>query len=304
MVDRRALALCLACALAGCTALPGISPESPGSPGPTTTAGATASAVPTGGPSTTASGTATGTETATGTGTAPPTTGPGTDSQGPFTVEYAVRAGSVADAFASVTVEFEVVFAERAGDLDYCIGTLLSSRYEVTATPLPSPAGACDSVSGITVDLAALNDTRNLGPFTAAGRYDGAHALVVRDVVPVYENGTTVTAVHDVDFRPHSQEGRDPGYYGVEINVTAAGSDAPWQFVVSEREFTPFDVATPTGTPAGNGTGTPAANGTGTPAANGTGSPAGSDTATATAAVTATAGESGSGAEAATSTAS
>lgn len=277
MADGRVLLLCLVCALAGCTAIPGISPESTASPGPTATSGATASPVPTGTgvPATTASGTPTATATATG--TAPATTSGGDGGSSPFTVTYAVRAGSVAEAFSSVRVEFEVVFAERAGDLRYCIGSLLSSRYEVTATPLPTPAGGCDSVTGPTVDLATLNGTRTLGPFTAAGRYDGAHALVVRDVVPVYENGTTVTAVHDVDFRAHSQQGRDPGYYGVEFNVTAAGSDAPWQYVVSDRSFEPFDVGTPTSTPAVNATGTATAdgNGTATATAGGTDTAAG-----------------------------
>jgi hypothetical protein len=264
MGNRGVLLLCLVCVVGGCTALPGVSPDATTSPGPNATSGPTASAVPTGATSPTAS--ATTAEAGTETRANPGTTSAGTDRSSPFTVEYAVRAGAVDEAFQSVTVEFEVVLAQRADDLRRCIGTLKSSRYEVTPTPLATPVSDCHSVTGITVDLATLNGTRNLGPFTAAPRYDGAHALVVRDVVPVYENGTAVTGVHDVDFRAHSREGRDPGYYGVEINVTAADADAPWQYVVSERNFEPFDVVTPTGTPSGNGTATATANGTGTPA--------------------------------------
>lgn len=258
MVDRRALALCLLCVLGGCTAIPGISSDATPTAVPNGTAPPTQSAVPTGG-----TATAGGTPAATATGTA---AGPATPTATPadFAVEYVVTGGSLPDGVASLTVEFEVVFAERADDLDYCVGALFSSEYEPTATPLPSPVGACRSVTGITVNLTALEGTRSLGPFVAPGRFDGAHALVVNDAVAVYDNGTRVTDVHDIDFIAHSQDGRDPGVYGVQIGVTdQTAPGEPWEYAVVTRSFDP-GLAVRSPTPAGNGTGTPAGNGTAT----------------------------------------
>jgi hypothetical protein len=263
MGDRRALALCLLCVLAGCTAIPGISSEATPSPTSNGTAAPTATAATTAGTAT-AGGTATGTGPATTAGTAAPTATPAD-----FAVEYVVAGGGLPDGVASLTVDFEVVFAQRADDLDYCVGALFSSEYEPTATPLPSPVGECRSVTGLTVNLTALNGTRSLGPFVSPGRFDGAHALVVNDAVAVYDNGTRVTDIHDIDFIAHSQDGRDPGYYGVQIGVTdQTAPGEPWQYAVVTRTFDP-GVAVGTPTPAGNATGTPA----GTPANDTTGTP-------------------------------
>jgi hypothetical protein len=195
------------------------------------------------------------------------------------TVEYVLRAGSVPAEFQSVTVEFEVVFAEQSSDLDECIGTLLGSRYEPTPTALPSPVGGCHSEPVSSVDLAALNGTRTLGSFTAPGRFDGAYALVVRDVVPVYGNGTAPTAVHDTDFLAHARQGRGPGRYGVEIGIAKAAADRPWTYAVVRRNFDPAVSSTiSTGTATGPGTGTAGATGTSTSAGTGTTAGAGTNT--------------------------
>ncbi|MEF8884281.1 MAG: hypothetical protein V5A44_04055 [Haloarculaceae archaeon] len=256
MRGRHVLLVSLVCLAAGCTAVPGISPESPTSPAPTATGNGTAVTTAV----TTAPATGTGTATRAAT-TAPGTAGP-TPTPADFAVEYLVTGGSFPDAFQSVTVEFEVAFAQRADDLDYCIGGLFSGKYEPTATPLPTPAGDCRSVSGITVNLTGLDGTRSLGPFVAPGRFDGAHALVATDFVAVYENGTRVTDIDDIDFVVHRQEGRDPGYYGVQIGVTGETAPGePWRYAVVQRSFDP-GVAVGTPTPAGNATASPAGNGT------------------------------------------
>jgi len=269
----------LCVALAGCAALPGLSTETPGAPTPTGT-GAAGTA-----------GTAQTTGITTGTGTAPPATGTGTGTATAtprpenVTVEYVIRAGSVPAAFQSVTVEFEVVFAERSSDLEECIGTLLGSRYEPTPTPLPTPVGGCRSASGLRADLAALNGTETLGPFTVPGRFDGAYALVVRDVAPVYGNGTAPTAIHDTDFRAHVQPGRGPGRHGVEIGVTIAAGDTPWTYAVVDRDFDPAGNTTAgTGTDTGTNGSTGTATGTaaGSPTSTRTGTTAGTSTGTGT----------------------
>jgi|GEM_PF-1727343 len=275
--------------LTGCAALPGIATQTPGSPTATGTGVGTGTVATTGAPT----GTGTGTAGTASTGTGSPTSTP---QPGNLTVEYVVRSGSVPSELGSVTVEFEVVFAERAGDLQECIGTLLGSRYEPTATPLPTPAGGCHSESGLSVDLAALDGTQTLGPFTVDGRFDGAHALVVRDVVPAYGNGTAPTAIHDTDFRAHVESGRSPGRFGVEIGVAiAAGADTPWKYAVVDRDFVPgtgSDSGNATGTDTGNGTGTGTSTGTSTGTGTGTGmgTHAGSGTGTSTGTGTGTQG--------------
>jgi len=274
------VALCVC--LAGCAALPGLSTETSGSSTPTGTGAA-----------------GTGQTTATtGTGATAPATGTGTGVETPtprpenLTIEYVLRAGSVPAEFQSVTVEFEVVFAERSSDLDECVGTLLGSRYEPTPTALPSPVGGCHSEVVPSIDLAAVNGTRTLGSFTAPGRFDGAYALVVRDVVPVYGNGTAPTAVYDTDFFAHARQGRGPGRYGVEIGIAVAVADRPWTYAVVRRNFDPganrtvsTDTATGPATGTASDTGTSTSAGTGTRAgtgANTTGTEAGSNTGTGT----------------------
>jgi len=282
--------------LTGCAALPGIATQTPGSPAPTGTGVGTAAT--TGAPT----GTGTGTAGTASTGTGSPT---GTPQPGNLTVEYVVRSGSLPPELGSVTVEFEVVFAERAADLRECIGTLLGSRYEPTATPLPTPVGGCHSESGLSVDLATLDGTQTLGPFTVDGRFDGAHALVVRDVVPAYGNGTAPTAIHDTDFRAHVESGRSPGRFGVEIGVAIAADDTPWKYAVVDRDFVPgTGNSNATGTATGNGTGTGTSTGTstGTGTGTGTGTQTGSGTGTSTGTGTGTQG-SGTGTSTGTSAA-
>jgi len=282
---RYVLPICLLCLLAGCGALPGVSVETPANATSAGTDGPAATGAPTAGDGG-AGASQTGTAGGAGGGTAAPTP---TAEPEDLTVEYAVRPGAIASAFQSVTVEFEVVFAERASDLDRCIGTLLGSKYEPTPTALPTPTGACQSQSGLSVDLTGIDGTETLGPFTVDGRFDGAYALVVRDVVPVFADGTAPTAVYDTDFLAHAQRGRGSGRYGVEIGITDAGGDVPWDYAVYER---PVDAdanastGTATGTPGnatatpGNATSAPTATSAGPATPAGTGTPAGNDTAT------------------------
>ena len=279
---RYVLPLCLLCLLAGCGALPGVSVETPVN---ATSAGTDGPAATTGAPTAGDGGAASPTGTAGGSGdeTATPTPTP---EPADLTVEYVIRPGAVPSEFQSVTVEFEVVFAEQASDLDRCIGTLLGSKYEPTPTALPTPTGACQSQSGLSVDLTGIDGTETLGPFTVDGRFDGAYALVVRDVVPVFADGTAPTAVYDTDFRAHTQRGRGSGRYGVEIGITDAGGGVPWDYAVYERSVDPNANATTgtvTGTPAGtatpgNATGAPTATPAGTATPPGTNTPAGNGT--------------------------
>ena len=279
---RYVLPLCLLCLLAGCGALPGVSVETPVN---ATSAGTDGPAATTGAPTAGDGGAASPTGTAGGSGdeTATPTPTP---EPADLTVEYVIRPGAVPSEFQSVTVEFEVVFAERASDLDRCIGPLLGSKYEPTPTALPTPTGACQSQSGLSVDLTEIEGTETLGSFTVDGRFDGAYALVVRDVVPVFADGTAPTAVYDTDFRAHTQRGRGSGRYGVEIGITDAGGGVPWDYAVYERSVDPDANATTgtvTGTPAGtatpgNATGAPTATPAGTATPPGTNTPAGNGT--------------------------
>lgn len=156
--------------------------------------------------------------------------------RGNVSAEYLLAAGDISDRFESVTVTLEVTFAEREADLRECVGLLFGSRWEPTPTPLPTPVGGCHTSEPVTVDLTELEDTRSIGVFTADGRFDGAHALVVRDVVPRYANGTAVTDLHDPDFRASHVEGPDGGRHVVTIGVTESRDSAdPWKYVVSHE---------------------------------------------------------------------
>jgi hypothetical protein len=148
-----------------------------------------------------------------------------------------------------------------------------------------------------------LNGTQTLGSFTVPGRFDGAYALVVRDVAPVYGNGTAPTAIHDTDFRAHVQAGRGPGRHGVEIGVTIAASDRPWTYAVVDRAFDPDrNSSAGTGTEAGPNATTETAAGTGTSTGGSTGTDAGTGTDTGAGADTGsdTAGSPGTGTRTAT----
>lgn len=162
-------------------------------------------------------------------GSPTPTTTPTAE---PVTVEYVVRAGSIPDEFDSVTVHFEVAFAENRGDVRECTGTMMDSRYDPTPTPLPTPSGECHTVEDLTVDLTGINGTRSLGTFTVEGRFGTEHALVVHDVVPTDENGSRVERIHDTDFRGLERHG--PGRYGLEIGVSDAPEDVGWLYRVDE----------------------------------------------------------------------
>lgn len=221
-------------ALAGCVSGPGTPTDGAGgSPTPTPTQSPAGTVTPTAPSAPTDTETPTSTDaepsasTSTDAGTPP---SPSTSIPEPVTVEYVVRAGSIPDEFDSVTVHFEVEFAENRGDVRECTGTVLDSRYDPTPTPLPSPTGECRTVEDVTVDLTEVNGTHSLGNVTVPGRFGAEHALVVRDVVPVYENGTRVERIHDTDFRGPYRHGA--GRWGLEIGVSDAPDDVGWTYQV------------------------------------------------------------------------
>lgn len=159
-------------------------------------------------------------------------------------VEYRLRVGDIADTVAHVYVDFAVYFAEHPDDVYACTDAapLMDNQFDPTPTPLPTPAGECERFDVPRVDLAALNDTRTLGPFTASGTYAGGHSLVVHDVTVVLENGTTAEDVYDTDFRAITEEVPPSGADGVEISVTDyqdSDENLRWRFGVDADRFDP-----------------------------------------------------------------
>lgn len=213
-MDRLAIAVLLCCvAVTGCI----------GSPGP-------GAGTPTPDPGTSE----TPTEPTTG---VTPTTGES------VSVEYVVRAGSIAETVAHVHVDFAVYVAERPGDVYACTddAPLYDNQYDPTPTPLPTPAGQCERFDVPEVDLASLDGERSLGEFDVDATYSG-HTLVVHDVTVVLENGTTASSVYDTDFRAVTEEEPPSGTYGVEIGVTdysESDEDRSWRFGVLVDQFDP-----------------------------------------------------------------
>jgi hypothetical protein len=176
------------------------------------------------------------------TGATPTVTGTAESEE--VSVEYRLRAGSIADTVAHVYLDLAVYFAEHPEDVYACTddAPLMDNRYDATATPLPTPAGQCERFDVPPVDLAAMNDTRALGPFEASATYAEAHTLVVHDVTVVLENGSTAEDVYDTDFRAVTDRARPSGTHGVEIGVTDyRGSDENlrWRFGVAVETFDP-----------------------------------------------------------------
>lgn len=159
-------------------------------------------------------------------------------------VEYRLRAGSIADTVAHVYVDFAVYFAEHPEDVYACTddAPLMDNQFDPTPTPLPTPAGQCERFDVPRVDLATVNGTRSLGRFDASGTYAGAHTLVVHDVTVVLENGTTADAVYDTDFRAITERSTPSGTHGVVIGVTDyrdSDRDRRWRFGVDVDRFDP-----------------------------------------------------------------
>lgn len=180
-----------------------------------------------GDPSTTGSGIGTATRTAGAPG---------------VSVEYVVRAGSIPDHVAQLSVDFAVYFAERSDDVYPCTddAPLMDNRYDPEPTPLPVPEGECEQFDVPRVDVAALDGTRTLGPFEANDTFSGGHTLVAHDVTLVLEDGTFATEVHDTDFRAVTERTTPSGTYGVEIGVTDyEGTDDPprWRFGIHTERF-------------------------------------------------------------------
>lgn len=152
-------------------------------------------------------------------------------------VSYVLRAGNMPETVAHVHLDLAVYLAEHAEDVYACTdgAPLMDNEFDPSPTPLPTAAGRCERVDVERVDLARLNGTRTLGPFTASGTYSGGHSLVVHDVTVVLENGTTATSVYDTDFRAVTEQATPSGSMGVEIGVTdhRGSDDLRWRFAVT-----------------------------------------------------------------------
>lgn len=157
---------------------------------------------------------------------------------------YVVRAGGIPDGIAHVYLDLAVYLAERPGDVVACTegAPLFDNRYDPEPTPVRTPAGDCETVEVPRIDLAAVNGSRTLGPFSRSDTYAGGHSLVVHDLTIVLENGSTATAVHDTDFRAVFEESPAAGRYGVLIGVTdhrGAEGAPPWRFGIEVERFDP-----------------------------------------------------------------
>lgn len=152
-----------------------------------------------------------------------------------LTFEYVVRRSSVPDSVEHLYFEFGVYTAERKDDVLQCTDNapLMNNRYDPEPTPLRTPAGQCTRFDTQRIDLAAADGPWVLGPFTVPENRANAHTLVVHDVKLVLENGSTVSAVYDTDFRAITDKTPPSGTYGVEFNVTdyeGTDRDVPWRF--------------------------------------------------------------------------
>jgi hypothetical protein len=165
---------------------------------------------------------------------------PATTAPGEVGVEYVVRAGTVPDAFQSVTVTLQVVFVEEPGDMGPCWRETFSGPYEPTPTPIAMPEGDCYRSETVTVDLAALDGDRSLGRITAPGSYDVGHALVATNVTATDRNGSAVGGIRGATGkRVAVVEGEPAGRYRVTLSVESY-ADRPYDywFVAEETERT------------------------------------------------------------------
>jgi hypothetical protein len=155
----------------------------------------------------------------------------------PVGVEYVVRAGTIPDAFESVTVTFQVVFVERAEDMGPCWRETFGGPYEPTITPIAPPSGECRRSESVTVDLTDLDGERSLGRLTAPGRFAAGHALIATNTTATYRNGTTVTGMRGAsDKLVTTVEGRPSGQRRVTLSIEAY-DDRPYDYwLVAEDE--------------------------------------------------------------------
>lgn len=167
---------------------------------------------------------------------------PETTERGNVSVDYVVRADSIADNVAHVYVDFSVYFAEYAEDIYACTegAPLFENKYDPTPTPIATPAGHCAEFDAPRVDITTLNGTQSLGRFNASARYSGGHTLVVNDVTVVLENGTTASDVYDTDFRAITEQTTPSGIYGIEFSVTDykdSDRDVLWRYGIDAERF-------------------------------------------------------------------
>lgn len=238
------LCLVLALGVAGCVTAPG------GSPTPEPTGATTPQVTPSpAGSETGNAGTVTPTapsetrEAATTTG--PATTVPATSGEA-VTAEYVVRPGELPPEFESLTVTFAVLFA--SGDVHGCADAtaLLSGPEDPTPTPFPTPEATrgvdCVTYENLTVDLADSDGPQSLGAYSVPSSVAGEYALVVRDVVGTYENGTRETDIYEDDFWVHGADGESQRV-GIEFDVNRSADRRSdfWRYETSTTAFDPGD---------------------------------------------------------------
>jgi len=196
------LVVVLSLILAGCA---GLAPEA----SPTDTPESTATAEPT---------------------TTTATTEPTTATPAPVGVEYVVRAGTIPDDLRSVNVTLQVVFVGRSEDMGPCWRETFTGPYEPTITPIAPPSGECRRSEPVTLDLTDLDDGRSLGRFTAPGRFDGGHALLVTNVTATYRNGTAVSGIRGATGkRANVVAGRPAGRHRVQLSMESY-TDRPYDY--------------------------------------------------------------------------
>jgi hypothetical protein len=165
------------------------------------------------------------TETVTKTPTATDTTTPtdtSTATATPVSVSYSISAGEIPENFKSMYVTFQVVFVEQSGDIPACWRDTYHGPYKPTPTPLKTPSGECHRSNPITVNLTALDSPRTFEAFTAPGRFDAGHGLIVTQISATYDNGTQVSGIRGTGgYRANVVEGRPSGSYRLRFGVDA-----------------------------------------------------------------------------------
>lgn len=201
-----ALLVALALVFAGCSGT---------SPGTSPGEGDTSTPTPTPTETTPTTGTATETDTPT------PSATPQREN---VSVEYAVSAGEIPDEFGSANLTLQVVFVENERDFaeNRCWRRTYYGPYKPTPTPMGTPNGDCHRSDPVTVDLTDVPEGESLGRFTAPGRFDAGHALLVTDVTATHRNGTAISAIRGKGgHRANIVQGRPDGSYLVEIGIGA-----------------------------------------------------------------------------------
>jgi hypothetical protein len=156
----------------------------------------------------------------------------------PTSVEYVVRSGTVADAFASATVTLEAVFVEDTEDFGRCYPEIFSGPYAPTITPLRTPTGECHRSESFEIDLIEI-DRQSLGQLTAPASASG-HALIATNVEGRGADGDALTAIKNTGGAALLEVPERPtGTHGVELSVEAVDEDREYDYWFTWDEFLP-----------------------------------------------------------------